>query len=672
MKTRNNFAIESRIQLFSALVEASEIEHNLMCLYLYSMFGLKRSSKEGFSEKEARAVNRWRKIILGVALEEMNHLTLVSNIMSSIGCAPNFMRPNFPSSPGPYPAGLIIELAPFNLSTIDHFIYLERPKNQDIHDGNEFLHNQAYTRLSEKGRLMPTSGDYQTVGELYECIREGLIELSEKMGEEQLFCGSRKLQIGPLDSTLPGLTLVGNLQEALKAIDTIISQGEGATDIEDSHFQRFLGIKNEYLELLKDNPKFEPSRPCARNPVMRKPLNPENRVWITEPLAARYMDLANTLYVLMLRVLVQIYSIDERSSISKKILINSSYTLMHGMANIAEALTFLKSSEEHPEILSGMSFAMVRSLAPLERNSEKKILSERIKEILENMKELEIGLAESKFQASAADFTLDSLIRTRNDLQKMYLEITNMPDIQITTKANIVINEVPSEKEKSTQLQATNIEEEGIEVSETDAIRLEFEGKKCIHSRHCVTELPNVFKANTPGKWIFAENTDPNILSMVARECPSGAIRFKRKDGGTEEPRPDVNILRVRENGPYALLADLTIDNKEVGYRATLCRCGQSKNKPFCDSAHVDAGFSASGEPLTLQAEALDIRNGKCKINRLNDGPYHVQGNIEICAGTGRVVLRTSEVKLCRCGQSKNKPLCDGSHIGAGFIDKVE
>jgi hypothetical protein len=298
MKTRNNFAIESRIQLFSALVEASEIEHNLMCLYLYSMFGLKRSSKEGFSEKETIAVNRWRKIILGVALEEMNHLTLVSNIMSSIGCAPNFMRPNFPSSPGPYPAGLIIELAPFNLSTIDHFIYLERPKNQDLQDGNEFLHNQVYTRLSEKGRLMPTSGDYQTVGELYECIREGLIELSEKMGEEQLFCGSRKLQIGPLDSTLPGLTLVGSLQEALKAIDTIISQGEGATDIEDSHFQRFLGIKNEYLELLKENPNFEPSRPSARNPVMRKPLNPENRVWIREPLAARYMDLANTLYVL--------------------------------------------------------------------------------------------------------------------------------------------------------------------------------------------------------------------------------------------------------------------------------------------------------------------------------------------------------------------------------------
>ncbi|NCS94497.1 MAG: hypothetical protein GW761_11925 [Leptospira sp.] len=668
----NTFAIESRIQLYSALAEASEIEHNLMCLYLYTMFSLKKSKEEGLSDKELEAVNRWKKIILGVALEEMNHLTLVSNLLSSIGGSPNFMRPNFPTSPGPYPAGLVIELAPFNMSTIEHFIFLERPKDQDIHDGVEFLQKHNYTRLSEKGKLMPTSGDYDTVGALYESIREAFLELSDKLGEDTLFCGSYDLQIGPLDSTLPGLTLVKSKEDALKAIDTIITQGEGATNLKDSHFQRFLGIKKEYLELLEANPNFEPSRPSARNPVMRKPLNPENRVWIREPLAARYMDLANTLYVLMLRVLVQIYSIDERSPISKKILIDSSYTLMHGMASIAEALTFLKSSEEHPEILSGMSFAMVRSLAPLERNSEKKILMERINEILENMQELEIGLTESKFQASAADFTLDSLIKTRNDLQKMHTEITKMPDLQITTKASIVVIEDNSEKVESTKAKPTNTEDINIEISETDAIRLEFEAKKCIHSRHCVTELPNVFKANTPGKWIFAENTDPNILSMVARECPSGAIRFNRKDGGTQEPKPDVNIMRIRENGPYAFLAELNIDNKNQGYRATLCRCGQSKNKPFCDGAHVDAKFAASGEPLTIKADSLDNRDGKLKINRLNDGPLHVQGNVEICAGTGRIVLRTDEVKLCRCGNSKNKPICDGSHIGAGFIDKVE
>lgn len=673
----NTFAIESRIQLFSALAEASEIEHNLMCLYLYSMFSLKRSKEEDLSDKELESVMKWRKTILGVALEEMNHLTLVSNLISSIGGSPNFMRPNFPTSPGPYPAGLVIELAPFNLSTIDHFIFLERPKDENLHDGEEFLQKHNYTRLSEKGRLMPTSGDYDTVGALYEGIREAFVDLSEKIGETQLFCGSKDLQIGPLDSTLPGLTLINSKEEALKAIDTIIAQGEGATDLKDSHFQRFLSIKNEYLELLKENPKFEPGRHVARNPVMRKPLNPENRVWVTDKLAARYMDLANTLYVMMLRILVQIYSIEKRPKPSKKILIDCSYILMHGMSNIAEALTFLKSSESHPEILSGISFAMVRSLAPLERNSEKILLVERLQEILKNMQELESDLVKSEFHSLAAKFCLDSLISTRESLQKMLGNLKSMQVSSLESKLNessttssFANTTIPENKQEPSDDESS--EESGIEVSETDAIRLEFEAKKCIHSRHCVTELPNVFKANTPGKWIFAENTDPNILSMVARECPSGAIRFNRKDGGTQEPKPDVNIMRIRENGPYAFLAELNIDNKNQGYRATLCRCGQSKNKPFCDGAHVDAKFAASGEPFTIKADSLDNRDGKLKINRLNDGPLHVQGNLEICAGTGRVVLRTSEVKLCRCGQSKNKPICDGSHIGAGFIDKVE
>lgn len=674
----NTFAIESRIQLYSALAEASEIEHNLMCLYLYSMFSLKKSKEEGLSDKELEAVNRWKKVILGVALEEMNHLTLVSNLLSSIGGSPNFMRPNFPTSPGPYPAGLVIELAPFNMSTIEHFIFLERPKDEDIHDGVEFLQKHNYTRLSEKGKLMPTSGDYDTVGALYESIREAFLELSDKLGEDTLFCGSYDLQIGPLDSTLPGLTLVKSKEDALKAIDTIITQGEGATNLKDSHFQRFLGIKKEYLELLEANPNFQPARQVARNPVMRKPLNPENRVWVTDKLAARYMDLANTLYVLMLRILVQIYSIEKRPVKSKKILIECSYTLMHGMANIAEALTFLKSSEESPEILSGMSFAMIRSLAPLERNSEKILLLERLHEILKNMEAFEIELRQSKFHSLAAKYCIDSLVNTKEELQKM---LGKLESIQVSSweakpnnesSQNTIPSLPSSESIEENNKEASTQDESGIEISETDAIRLEFEAKKCIHSRHCVTELPNVFKANTPGKWIFAENTDPNILSMVARECPSGAIRFNRKDDGTQEPKPDVNIMRIRENGPYAFLAELNIDNKNLGYRATLCRCGQSKNKPFCDGAHVDAKFAASGEPLTIKADSLDNRDGKLKINRLNDGPLHVQGNVEICAGTGRIVLRTDEVKLCRCGNSKNKPICDGSHIAVGFTDKVE
>ena len=186
-----------------------------------------------------------------------------------------------------------------------------------------------------------------------------------------------------------------------------------------------------------------------------------------------------------------------------------------------------------------------------------------------------------------------------------------------------------------------------------------------------MTELPNVFKANTPGKWIFAENTDAETLAAVARECPSGAIRYARKDGVHDELVPDVNLVRVRENGPYAFLADLEIDGKPAGTRATLCRCGQSSNKPFCDGTHNTVKFTASGEPSTIDNTALASRNGTLKIERTDDGPLRVTGNVEICAGTGRIVLRTTAAKLCRCGHSKNKPLCDGSHVAAGFKDRA-
>jgi CDGSH-type Zn-finger protein len=162
-------------------------------------------------------------------------------------------------------------------------------------------------------------------------------------------------------------------------------------------------------------------------------------------------------------------------------------------------------------------------------------------------------------------------------------------------------------------------------------------------------------------------------IVTVAHQCPSGAIRYARHDDGPEEAAPAVNTLNVRENGPYALRAAirLTAANGEVsddGIRATLCRCGQSKRKPWCDGSHVAANFTASGEPPTGNVDPLTVRDGELVVTPRLNGPLHVRGNLEICAGTGRTVARVTDARLCRCGQSNNKPFCDGSHIAAGFI----
>jgi CDGSH-type Zn-finger protein len=104
-----------------------------------------------------------------------------------------------------------------------------------------------------------------------------------------------------------------------------------------------------------------------------------------------------------------------------------------------------------------------------------------------------------------------------------------------------------------------------------------------------------------------------------------------------------------------------------VQLRLTLCRCGLSKNKPYCDNSHKTAGFSATGEPAERASEALASRDGDLHVSPQRDGPLHVRGNLELVSGTGRTLDRVQETWLCRCGHSAHKPFCDGSHRKAGF-----
>jgi CDGSH-type Zn-finger protein len=158
-----------------------------------------------------------------------------------------------------------------------------------------------------------------------------------------------------------------------------------------------------------------------------------------------------------------------------------------------------------------------------------------------------------------------------------------------------------------------------------------------------------------------------DALVEVAHACPSGAIKYRRHDGHPDEAPPPVNLLSIREAGPYAVRGDILLDGAPAGYRLTLCRCGASKHKPYCDGSHHEVGFSASGEPPTGKADALEVRDGPLAIDPQTDGPLMVRGNLEIISGTGRVVARTQAARLCRCGHSATKPFCDNTHIKVGF-----
>lgn len=199
------------------------------------------------------------------------------------------------------------------------------------------------------------------------------------------------------------------------------------------------------------------------------------------------------------------------------------------------------------------------------------------------------------------------------------------------------------------------------------AVVIHFDGERCIHSRHCVLDRPDVFVPNVKGDWIHPDCATPAEVLELAHNCPSGAIQCAGADGTALEAAPVVNTVRVRENGPLAFRAPIAIDGNDQGYRLTLCRCGATKRQPYCDNSHINAGFVATGEPVAVESAPLAQRNGPLSIEPLKDGPLHVSGNLEVITGTGKTVNRVTECWLCRCGHSKNKPYCDGSHRSAGF-----
>jgi CDGSH-type Zn-finger protein/uncharacterized Fe-S cluster protein YjdI len=207
-----------------------------------------------------------------------------------------------------------------------------------------------------------------------------------------------------------------------------------------------------------------------------------------------------------------------------------------------------------------------------------------------------------------------------------------------------------------------------IETADSAGVSIKFEANRCIHSRFCVLWQPQVYKANVKGSWLTPGADSVEAVVAVAQNCPSRAIQYQRHDGQADERAPPVNMMNIRENGPLAVRAQIILDQKPIGFRATLCRCGASKNKPFCDNSHHDLPFTATGEPATIDMPPLASRDGPLQIDALPNGPLRVQGNLEICSGTGRTVKRTNGEALCRCGQSASKPFCDGSHKRAGFI----
>lgn len=657
-----------RAQLVGMLAEAAEIEHCLMCTYLYAAFSLKQNADEGLEPDELAAVQRWRREIIAIATDEMLHLALANNIAVAIGARPHYRRFNFPIAPGLFPADIAVELAPFDEATLDHFVYLERPADVAERDGTRY-EKTSYHRRAVAGRLSMLPDDYTTVGELYESIAESCELLVQHGGEAKVFIGPRAAQLSPQDFRLPGLITVGTLAEAKQAVEFIVQQGEGSRESKSgSHYARFCAIRSEWQGLKARRPGFEPARPAARNPVMRNPVVSGLRVHVTAEPAAALLDVANVCYELMLRLLSALADVTPRSETAtarRREMADQTLALMHMLGDMGSALSALPAGDKHPGVNAGMTFTASRTvLTYLSVETATLVLAERCGCVADRLASMAAQPGAQPWLARHAQAMrrFSNFWSADHDAHWPAVAGTATPAAPPTPPA------VPAAAAPAAPRAAPKPPDE----ARGRDVLLRFDTQRCIHARHCVLGEPEVFLANTPGDWLYPDQATPERIAIVAHTCPSGAVTYQRLDGGPAEAAPRVNTVRLRENGPLAFHAEMTLaatpPNGGSSLRATLCRCGQSANKPFCDGSHNAAGFKASGEPPTRESQPLAVRNGPLRVDPLRNGPLEVSGNLELCAGTGRTVDRLTSTRLCRCGQSQNKPFCDNSHAVVGFV----
>ena len=141
-------------------------------------------------------------------------------------------------------------------------------------------------------------------------------------------------------------------------------------------------------------------------------------------------------------------------------------------------------------------------------------------------------------------------------------------------------------------------------------VEVSFDTALCLHASECVRGLPGVFdRSRRP--WILADSATPEELTAVIERCPSGALQYRRLDEAPDEQTDPITTVTPVENGPLALRGRLVVQHpdgtRESLPRAALCRCGQSKNKPFCDNSHLESGFVSPG--LSPAVAILDAAN---------------------------------------------------------------
>ena len=351
--------VGDRKELTYLLCQAAELEHALMCEYLYAAFSLKSEPGPGLRGDQLSTVEGWRQVIFAIAREEMLHWAVVQNLLTAVGSAPYVSRPHMPHQAGGYPPGVQLRLLPFGEAALQHFVYLERPEGVERADAEDFEPAGPPLPPMSPEEVIPRGQDFATQGHLYRSVERGFAHLAGKLGEDRLFIGPAFQQADETAFGWPDLRPITGLAGANRAIERIVEQGEGAIGAwETAHYGRFLQVLSEYLAMRTQDPEFEPAYPVVAA-GMRAVEGIEPDVYITDPVTGGCSDLFNAIYELILQMIARYFAFGHETPAQRQVLAHAAVDLMfEAIKPLGLVLASLAVGPGHPGVTAGANFQL--------------------------------------------------------------------------------------------------------------------------------------------------------------------------------------------------------------------------------------------------------------------------------------------------------------------------
>lgn len=652
--------VRSREELIYLLSRASELEHGVSCIYLFAAHSLKTDPAEGgLTAEEAAMVRGWKRKLAHVAVEEMLHLAQVTNLLTAIGGAPHFKRTNFPLPPSAFPFGIKLSLEPFSMETIERLCCYEMPEAGILTPEQDSFFARMRERtigdapgLSSIGGMAevmegyePFEIDFATVGEFYHKVQKGF----HSIPEDELFIGPPEAQANGRFLDFGGeLVTVTDRASACAGIEMIVEQGEAPTSVHpDAHFWVFDGIRTQYEGALarakEEGRTFDPVRPVVHNPMTRYYDDTSGGTIITHPRTHLVAELYNVAYDTMLLMLLRFFAHTDEDEAELEHLSRAALRVMTTVLRpLGEGLTKMPVSAGNDGRTAGPGFGFNRDVHLLpHKRSAWVFFGERFREL---------ALAATHLEVENCDGLPQEVIEATGALQALAEEFA------------------PSDRKWNAAAE------------EQEFRRIEAKKKP----------------------QIVPEKDGPLLVTNVDR--------FFNSRGEPLKTRPQM----------------------------TLCRCGQSYNKPFCDGMHATSGFTDEKSPERTPDGVYDYAGPEITVhyNRLlcaasercwrglpeafrygekpwivpegaetsrvveivrrcpsgalrytyrghvgphhqhhatiriiENGPYEVRG-VALDTPEWNAGASHQHYALCRCGASKNKPFCDGSHWKVKFVDE--